>query len=167
MSSNYLSLTNLEESLEVYIETFKDHDNRKDVGYKLYGRGFLIDLLGILDLLWPLVVLMLQSQAQRCPGWKFESYIPAVQEQLSKFVEEMDEDIPDASVSARLHKHISDVTEKYGRCKLDEGWIMVEVENNTFKGVAREPDNCKDDLKDLAKNMKVELNRRFSSSFPS
>ena len=91
MSSSYLSLTNLEESLEVYIETSKDHDNRPDVGYKLYGRDFVLDLWGILDLLWPLVVLMLQSQAQWCPGWKFESYIPAVQEQLSKFVEEMDE----------------------------------------------------------------------------
>ena len=167
MSSSYLSLANLEESLEVYIETFKDHDNRPDVGYKLYGRDFVIDLLGILDLLWPLVVLMLQSQAQWCPGWKFESYIPAVQEQLSKFVKEMDEDIPDASVSPRLHKHISDVTEKrYGRCELDEGWIMVEAENNTFKWVAREPDDCKEDLKELARNMKVELNRRFSSSFP-
>ena len=99
--------------------------------------------------------------------WKFESYIPAVQEQLSKFVEEMGEDIPDASVSPRLHKHISDVTEKrYGRCELGEGWIMVEAENNTFKWVAREPDDCKEDLKELARNMKVELNRRFSSSFP-
>ena len=68
MSSSYLSLANLEESLEVYIETFKDHDNHPDVGYKLYGRDFVIDLLGILDLLWPLVVLMLQSQAQWCPG---------------------------------------------------------------------------------------------------
>ena len=132
--SSYLSLTNLEESLKVYIETFKGHDNRKDVGYKLYGRDFLIDLLGILDLLWPLIVLMLQSQAQCCPGWKFESYIPASQEQLSKFVEEMDEDIPVTSVSSRLHKHISDFTKKkYGRCELDEGWIMVEAENNTFK----------------------------------
>ena len=109
----------------------KDHNNRPDVGYKLYGRDFVIDLLGRPDLLWPLVVLVLQLQAQLCPGWKFESYIPAVQEQLSKFVEEMVEDIPDASVSLRLHKHVSDVTEKkYSRCELDEEWIMVEAEKN-------------------------------------
>ena len=75
---------------------------------------------------------MLQLQAQLCLGWKFESYIPAVQEQLSKFVEEMDEDIPDASIFPSLHKHVSDVTEKkYGRCELDEGWIMVEAEKKT------------------------------------
>ncbi len=42
MSSSYLSLKNLEESLEVYIETFKDHDNCLDVGYKLYGQDFVI-----------------------------------------------------------------------------------------------------------------------------
>ena len=51
MSSSYLSLKNLEESLEVYIETFKDHDNRPDLGYKLYGQDFVLDLLGVLDLL--------------------------------------------------------------------------------------------------------------------
>jgi hypothetical protein len=167
MSSSYLSLTNLEESLEVYIQTFKDHDNRPDVGYKLYGRDFVIDLLGILDLLWPLVVLMLQSQAQWCPGWKIESYIPAVQDQLTMFIDEMDEDIPYPSVCPRLNKHLLDVVDKkYGRCELDDGWILVEEENESFKWVAREPADCMKDLKELAINMKVQLDSRFASSFP-
>ena len=52
-SSSYLSLKNLADSLEVYIETFKDHDNRKELGYKLCGQDFVCNLLGILDLLWP------------------------------------------------------------------------------------------------------------------
>ncbi|CAB4004365.1 Hypothetical predicted protein [Paramuricea clavata] len=33
MSSSYLSLKNLADSLEVYIETFKDHDNREAQWY--------------------------------------------------------------------------------------------------------------------------------------
>ena len=41
---------------------------------------------------------MLQSQAQWCPGWKIESYIPALQDQLTMFIDEMDEDIPYPSV---------------------------------------------------------------------
>jgi hypothetical protein len=45
MSSSYLSLKNLQESLEVYIETFKDHDNREDFGYKLCGQDFVLDLI--------------------------------------------------------------------------------------------------------------------------
>ena len=61
-------LSFLEESLEVYIETFKHHDNRPDLRYKLYGQDFVLDLLGVLDLLWPLVLPMLQSQASWCPG---------------------------------------------------------------------------------------------------
>ena len=68
MSSSYLSLKNLAESLEVYVETFKDHDNREEIGYKLCGQDFVHDLLGVLDLLWPLVVLMLQSQSNWYPG---------------------------------------------------------------------------------------------------
>ena len=63
MSSSYLSLKNLADSLEVYMETFKDHDNREEIGYKLCGQDFVHDLLGVLDLLWPLVVLMLHAQA--------------------------------------------------------------------------------------------------------
>ncbi len=68
MSSSYLSLKKLEESLEAYIETFKDHDNRRDYSYKMYGQDFITDLLGCLDDFWPLVVFMLQAQAQWCPG---------------------------------------------------------------------------------------------------
>ena len=62
MISSYLSLKNLQESLEVYIETFKDPDNHEDFGYKLCCQDFVLDLIGILDLLWPLVVLMLQPE---------------------------------------------------------------------------------------------------------
>ena len=62
-SSSYLQLKNLADSLEVCIETFKDHDNHEELRYKLCGQDFVHDLLGILDLLWPLVVLMLHSQS--------------------------------------------------------------------------------------------------------
>ena len=37
-SSSYLSLKNLADGLQVYIETFKDHDNWKELGYKLCGQ---------------------------------------------------------------------------------------------------------------------------------
>ncbi len=70
---------------KVYIEAFKDHDNQEDIGYQWYGQDFLTDILGTLDLLWPLVVLMLQMQAQWCPGWKLERYIPKVREQMQTF----------------------------------------------------------------------------------
>lgn len=168
MNSSYLSLKNLEESLEVYIETFNDHDNRRDVGYKLYGQDFVVDLLALLDLLWPLVVLMLQSQAQWCLGWNFESYLPAVQDQLTTFIAEMDEDIPSSSVSPRLNKHLADIMEKkYGKCDLVEGWLVVEeVAGKPVEWQAREPRDCMEELKTLATGMKEELDRRFATSYP-
>jgi hypothetical protein len=92
MSSSYLSLRNLADSLEVYIETFKDHDNHEKVGYKLYGQDFVHDLLAVLDLLWPLVALMLQAQAQWYPGWKLCSHIPLVKMQIERFLLEITKD---------------------------------------------------------------------------
>ena len=131
MSSSYLSLKNLEERLEVYIETFNDHDNRLDVGYRaLYGLKILSLIFWVwADLLWPLVVLMLQSQAQWCPGWMFGYYIPAVKAQLTKFVAEMENDI--LLACPRLNKHrLADIRNiKYGRCELVEGWLVVEDAN--------------------------------------
>ncbi len=61
MSSSYLSLKNLQESLEVYIETFKDHNNHEDFRYKLCGQDFVLDLIRcqdfVLDLIRPVVAL--------------------------------------------------------------------------------------------------------------
>ncbi len=99
LSSSYLSLQNLEESLEVYIEAFKDHDNREDIGYQMFGQDFVTDLLGTLDLLWPLVVLMLQMQAQWCPGWKLERYVPKVRKQMEMFCNTIEEEIPPTEAS--------------------------------------------------------------------
>ena len=82
MSSSYLSLKNLAESLEVYIETFKDHDNREEIGYKLCGQDFVHDLLGVPDLLWCLVVLMFQLQSNWYSSWKLCAHIPSVRRQI-------------------------------------------------------------------------------------
>ena len=87
MSSSYLYLRNLAESLEVYFETFKDHDNREEIGYKLCGQDFVHDLLGVLDLLWSLVVLMLQSQSNWYPGWRLCAHIPLVRRQIERFID--------------------------------------------------------------------------------
>ena len=88
-SSSYLSLKNFADGLQVYIETFKDHDNREELGYKLCGQDFVHDLLGVLDLLWPLVVLMLQLHANWYSGWKLCSHIVFVREQMESFIVEV------------------------------------------------------------------------------
>ena len=61
--------------LEVCIEAYKDHDNRLDICCRVYGQAFCVDLLGILDVLWPVVLLLLEGQAQWCPGWKFDQIL--------------------------------------------------------------------------------------------
>ena len=82
MSSSYLSLKNLETSYEAYVETFKEHNNEEELLYNLCGSDFIFDLCGVLDMLWPLVVLMLKTQLQCSPGWKLPAYVIAVVKQI-------------------------------------------------------------------------------------
>ena len=82
MSSSYLSLKSLETSYEAYVETFKEHNNEEELLYNLCGSDFIFDLCGVLDMLWPLVVLMLKTQLQSRPGWKLPAYLIAVVKQI-------------------------------------------------------------------------------------
>jgi hypothetical protein len=52
----------LETSIEAYINMFRDHDNQELNEYKIAGQDFVFDLLGVIDLLWPLVLLMVRAQ---------------------------------------------------------------------------------------------------------
>lgn len=168
MSSSYLSLKNLADSLEVYIETFKDHDNREELGYKLCGQDFVHDLLGVLDLLWPLVVLMLQSQAEWYPGWKLCSHIPLVKRQIELFIVEVSKDDPASYVCPRLSKRIDEIREKrYGRSDLKTGWFVVRGGDDGVptEWTARELDDSVDDLKTLAKDVISQMEVRYDNSF--
>lgn len=128
MSSSYLSLKNLADSLGTYIETFKDHDNRMDVGYRLYGH-FVVDLLGLLDMLWPLVVLMLEGQSQWCPGWKFTHYVPKARKQLRNIISEIEKVKPSTTICPRLGARLQEVKNfRYGKSELVEGWLVVQDE---------------------------------------
>ena len=94
MGSSYLSLTNLQRSYETYAETFKDHHNQPDILYKLCGNDFVYDLCGIIDLLWPIVVLMLKAQQECSPGWSFPEYVKRVKTQLRAFEQEIMKSTP-------------------------------------------------------------------------
>ena len=150
------------------METFRDHDNREEIGYKLCGQDFVHDLLGLLDLLWPLVVLMLQSQANWYPGWKLCSHLPLVKEQMESFIDEVSEDIPASNVCPRLHERIEELREKrYGRSELEEGWFVIGGGEGQMpvNWSARELHDCVDDLKQLARDVINELDQRYQSSF--
>ena len=94
MSSSYLSLKRLEISYEAYVETFRDRQNDEETLYKLCGNDFIYDLCGILDLLWPIVVLILKAQLQWLPGWKFPAFIDAALQRINLFSEEIMNETP-------------------------------------------------------------------------
>ena len=191
MSSSYLALKNLQRSYEVYVETFKDHHNAPYMMYKLCGSDFIFDLCGIIDLLWPMVVLMLRAQQEWCPGWKFPAFIKKVRKQIKLFQQEIGKTVPSKLASQLLHAHAKEIEEmRYGKSQLVLGWILQkekasqdDEEQNTSSGqadkstkssndagkfnwIAREPSDCRDDLKKLAGDILQELDTRFERSFP-
>lgn len=169
MSSSYLSLTNLAVSLEVYIESFKDHDNRQDLGYRLLGQDFCFDLMGVLDLLWPLVLLMLEGQAQWCPGWKFVRYMPKVKDEIKKkILREMKRENPSDNVCPWLGKRGPEIRKmKYGKSDLEVGWLVVEEKQGMpVKWEAREVEDSLKDLSEFGEKILGSLDERFDSSFP-
>ena len=151
-----------------YSLTFKDHDNREEFGYKLRGQDFVHDLLGVVDLLWPLVVLMLHAQANWYPGWMLTSHIPLVKGQMESFVAEVSEDTRAFNVCFRLHQRIEELREKsYGRSELELGWFVVGggEDQVPVNWSARELEDCVDYLKKLARDVIDELDERHENSF--
>ena len=82
---------------------------------KLAGQDFLYDLMGIIDLLWPLVLLQLRGQSLMCPGWKIYGWIAQALKQLKEFSKEN-------SINICLKK-------KYGKATLENGWYLIGEEN--------------------------------------
>ncbi len=105
-SSSYKQFLKLETSIKAYINTFRDH--------------------GVIDLLWPLVLLMLRAQLLWCPGWKIAGWLPLVTTHLKLFSTQATKKEPLKSASPRLHKHGQDIAcYKYKGIDLVEGWLVV------------------------------------------
>ena len=87
-SSSYEQWTKIFKSYESFIEAFeKLHPNRNDNEewqYMIKGSDFICDLLGLMDVLKPLVDLMLQMQSLDSPIWKLKKLWPCLQEKLRK-----------------------------------------------------------------------------------
>ena len=168
MSSSYKQFLKLESSIEAYINTFRDHDNQELNEYKLAGQDFVFDLLGVIDLLWPLVLVMLRGQMLSCPGWKIAAWIPLVKGQINLFAAEITKESPSAEACSRLHKHAADNADfKYKNTDLVEGWLIEnEEQGGQVNWKMRELDDCRADLKTLALDMVLALTERSAAGIP-
>ena len=142
LSSSYHQFLKLEQSIEVYIETFKDHNNSQVILYQIAGQDFLFDLMGMLDLLWPLVLLQLRGQSLIYPGWKFKKWITMALDQLKVFNQEVVRKHPRKSICPYIHKHGKEIANmKYGKSDLVDGWLIVE---DTVRTTERDSDEDED-----------------------
>lgn len=89
----------------------------------MFGNDFVYDLSSILDLLWPIVVLMAKEQLQWLYGWKLAVFIDAALQRINLFSEEIMSETPCVTArSPRLNMYSQDI-ENFKSVKLAEGWI--------------------------------------------
>jgi hypothetical protein len=102
--------------------------------------------MGIIDLLWPLVLLQLRGQSLMCPGWKFSGWITKALKQLEQFSKEIRKKIPSKSVCPTLSKHEKEIlNKKYGKSTLEDGWYLIGKENPMDLGAVQNKDEKMDD----------------------
>ena len=84
--------------------------------------------MGIIDLLWPLVLLQLRGQSLMCPGWKFYGWIAQTLKQLKEFSKEIRKKIPSRSFCPNVSRHRKEIIKKkYGTATLENGWYLMAL----------------------------------------
>ena len=84
LSLSYQQFVRLEHSDHTETMTTKEINE-----YKLAGWDSVFDLLGVIDLLCPIVLLMLRGQLLWCPGWKLVPWLDQTIKQLHFFSEKI------------------------------------------------------------------------------
>ena len=87
-SSSYNQWLKIERSFSSYWKAFEilppNREKTEEWQYMICGSDFIQDLLGLIDILKPVVDLMLHMQSQHCPVWKLNQYWPNVRDALAQ-----------------------------------------------------------------------------------
>lgn len=91
----------------------------------MFGNDFVYDLSSILDLLWPIVLLMVKEQLQWLYRWKFAVFIDVALQRINLFSEEIMSETPCVTARSPLLNMYSQDIENFNfkSVKLAEGWI--------------------------------------------
>ena len=121
----------IERSFSSYWKAFEiPHPNReetKEWQYMICGSSFIQDLLGLIDILKPVVDLMLRMQSLHCPVWKLKQYWPKVKDALTQ----AENGILEANTT--LSKVIEDLHPggSYKSVTPLEGWLISEYDDGS------------------------------------
>ena len=168
LSSSYQQFVRLENSFAAYVETYRDHDNKEINEYKLAGQDFVFDLLGLIDLLRPILLLILRGQLLWCPGWKLVPWLNQTVKQLQFFSDEICQAKPSKLAAPNIHRHVEDICAmKFKDVDLVDGWLVEDdTSGKPTEWKMRELDDCRSDLKNLAVGMNEEIKRRRVDGLP-
>ncbi len=126
------------------------------------------DLLGIIDVLEPLVLLMLRGQVLSLPGWKILSWVEDVIQRIELYQKEIMKPIPSSKVAPLLNKHTKDLNNmKFKSIDLVEGLLVEdEVPGRPINWRMRSIEDSKSDLAGTASDILKELKNRKSQYIP-
>lgn len=152
-TSQYLEFRKLLDSLPVFIQTFRKHKYTIVEKYKIAGQDFVLDLLGVCDVLEPFLKVFLEVQSISTPVWKIVTWWPRLKAHVQETVEELKRG--KTTRLLLLDKNITDIlTLQYKNIELVRGWIVVSTETYTKGKNKQIVDNwqqreCSDVLDDL------------------
>lgn len=142
--------------------------------YMVCGQDFLLDLLGLVDSISPVVELMEISQNLQSPGWKIVPNGLAATAQLKTMMEDIEKSGQSWEFPSERWPYLSvystDILQmKYKGVELVDGWMTETTGTQVTKAVnwtCRQQEDCKADLKEFLKNLIDGLEARFSSCIP-
>ena len=169
-------------------------DEEEEAKYQVRGQDYAIDLCGALDVMKPVILLMIKSQALNLLPWKIVGWLPRVLDILEKAKLKLDNlrhgriEIPDEELLPKLHDHWEELKDKdneestFFDMVLLDGWLVVDQEavlvspvsgrrraqqrEVLYNWVARSPNDCLSDVKVLCQEMKDGLRTRYDDVVP-
>ena len=107
---------------------------------------------------------MLKAQLQWLPDWKFPIFVDQTISKIDMFAREAFMEVPRKNASPRLNEHSMDIES----INLEQGWIAKSdsASSKNITWITRDTSDCRNDLQQLAYDLKNELKIRFKNSFP-
>jgi len=145
-----------------------DFENFDEDESAVCGQDFLVDLLGAVDALTPVINLMVEVQNLQSPGWKVVPYGETTLKLMEQMLEELKGSGETWSLSSNwplLSSSINEVLDmSYRSVELVDGWLVQASNNKKIEWVCRQTEDCKADLELFLGKLISEVKTRLQNS---
>jgi len=166
-------LSSLYEYAGLKRNTDEDDNTYDEEEALLCGQDFLLDILGVIDAVTPLVKLMEASQNLQTPGWRIVPNGARTLAIMNEMLEDLQGTDEEWGVSpnlwSQLSKHTHEILQKtFKGTDLVDGWLIENTATQKSKKMlnwrCRQTFDCKTDLIEFLTNLISEIRSRLEKS---